>query len=54
MWAAYHELCHRLTIEPIPGHKLDKPLLSGELGRLLDLAQDAGIEVNDLIDRYSR
>ena len=49
LWTAYHELAHRLHIEPIPGHILDKQLLGSEFARLYDLAQDARIDVEDII-----
>ena len=49
LWTAYHELAHRLCIEPIPGHILDRRLLGSEFSRLYDLAQDARIDVEDII-----
>ena len=50
-WCAYHDLCVLLAIEPIPGHVLDRRLLLNELGRLLDLAADAGISTDDIVSK---
>ena len=50
LWGAYHALCARLSIEPIPGHLLDPRLLGNEFSRLYGLALDARIDVQDILD----
>ena len=54
LWTAYHELAHRLCIEPIPGHILDKQLLGSEFSRLYGLALDAHINVDDIITEATK
>lgn len=54
LWTAYHELAHRLCIEPIPGDILDKQLLGSEFSRLYGLALDARIDVDDIIQEATR
>ena len=50
LFTAYHALCARLSIEPIPGHLLDRRLLGNEFVRLYGLALDARIDVQDILD----
>lgn len=54
LWTAYHELAHRLGIEPIPGHILDRRLLGSEFSRLYALALDARIDVDHIIQEALR
>jgi hypothetical protein len=54
LWTAYHELAHRLCIEPIPGQILDKQLLGSEFSRLYGLALDARIDVEDIITEATK
>lgn len=54
LWTAYHELAHRLHIEPIPGYILDRRLLGSEFSRLYGLALDARIDVDDIIQEANR
>jgi hypothetical protein len=54
MWTAYHALCARLSIEPIPGDVLDRALLTSEFRRLHGLALDACIDVSDIIEEATR
>lgn len=54
LWTAYHALCARLSIEPIPGHLLDRRLLNNEFKRLYLLALDAGVDVRDIIEEAVR
>ena len=54
LWGAYHALADRLGIEPIPGYLLDRRLLNNEFKRLYLLAQDAGIDVRDIIEEAVR
>ena len=50
LFTAYVALCGRLSIEPIPGHLLDRRLLGNEFVRLYQLALDARIDVQDILD----
>lgn len=50
LFGAYVALCARLSIEPIPGHLLDRRLLGNEFVRLYGLALDARIDVQDILD----
>ncbi|MGA0397107.1 MAG: hypothetical protein ACO3O3_08095 [Ilumatobacteraceae bacterium] len=54
LWGAYHALADRLGIEPIPGYLLDRRLLNNEFVRLYDLAQDAGVDVRDILEEAVR
>lgn len=54
MWGCYHALCARLSIEPIPGHLLDRRLLGQEFQRLYGLALDSRIDVSDIIEEATR
>lgn len=54
MWTAYHALCARLSIEPIPGDVLDRALLQNEFVRMYDLAQACEIDVSDIIEEAVR
>lgn len=54
MWNCYYALCARLSIEPIPGHLLDRALLNSEFRRLHLLALDARVDVSDIIEEAVR
>lgn len=54
LFGAYHALCARLSIEPIPGHLLDRRLLGQEFQRLYGLALDSRVDVSDIIEEATR
>ena len=54
LFGAYVALCARLSIEPIPGHLLDRRLLGQEFQRLYGLALDSRIDVSDIIEEATR
>lgn len=49
LWGAYHALCARLGVEPIPGHLLDRTLLGNEFSRLYRLALEFNISTDDIL-----
>ena len=49
LWGAYHALCARLSVEPIPGHLLDRTLLGNEFKRLHRLALEFNINTDDIL-----
>ena len=41
-------------MEPVPGYLVDRRLLNNEFVRLYDLAQDAGVDVRDILEEAVR